>query len=520
MAKKDREQKSTDLRILAISRNANFSLRFNQAGYEFVEVVNDCRRAVERLEDQTYDILAVQNVREFIGQIEKLRERDQKKIRLLPFLAFGGRQKGIVMDAIQNGAADFATNRVVPGHLRRKIEHILNNDIPKRELSDALVGVLPKVLQDDQIEILFWPDSPEEVEKLTQDLTVAQENEQKKKSKKMSEKEIESVFASADNDKGKLIINKKGLVENDKPIISYDYKHPQRVSKAQQRTLENLHASLARALASAYSTMHRSVVDCDIAFVDQTTYAEFIMSLSNPSCSYTFTIEPLSGPAIFDFSLPVAYSFIDRQFGGTGGNPPQEARPLTSLERTVMSKVITRTLHEFEMAWAPLLKIRVSDTELETNPEFMQIAAPSDTVVLIAFEVNSQHASGLVNLCLPYFTLEPVMGYLNPQTWASRERSGSQRMTHSQIKQKRFDQLKGIPAEVTATWGRGSLSPEALAQLQEGDTLVLNTRADDPSIVFVEDRPMFLAKPGQSEKNNHAIEIIRALSDEELRQYM
>ena len=89
MAKKDTEQKSTGLRILAISRNANFSLRFNQAGYEFVEVVNDCRRAVERLEDQTYDILAVQNVREFIGQIEKLRERDQKKIRLLPFLAFG-----------------------------------------------------------------------------------------------------------------------------------------------------------------------------------------------------------------------------------------------------------------------------------------------------------------------------------------------------------------------------------------------------------------------------------------------
>ncbi|MGA1198600.1 MAG: flagellar motor switch protein FliM, partial [Candidatus Latescibacterota bacterium] len=177
------------------------------------------------------------------------------------------------------------------------------------------------------------------------------------------------------------------------------------------------------------------------------------------------------------------------------------------------------TLAEFEAAWLPLIKIRVSDAELETNPEFMQIAAPSDTVVLIAFEVNSQHASGLVTLCLPYFTLEPVMAYLNPQTWASRERRGSQN-TRAQIKQKRMDQLKGIPTEVTATWGWGSLTAEELAQLQEGDTLVLNTRTNDPSIVFVEDRPMFLAKPGQSEKNNYAVEIIRALSDEELRQYM
>ena len=98
-------------------------------------------------------------------------------------------------------------------------------------------------------------------------------------------------------------------------------KHPQRVSKDQQRTLENLHSNLSRMMASSFSTIQRSVVDCEIAFVDQTTYAEFIMSLSNPSCSYTFTIEPLGGPAIIDFSLPVAYSFIDRQFGGIGGNP-------------------------------------------------------------------------------------------------------------------------------------------------------------------------------------------------------
>jgi len=473
---------------------------------------------VERLESQDYDILAVSNVKEFAHQVGELRERYQKKIRSLPLFVFGGRQKEIVLEAIQHGAADYATNRIVPGHLRRKIAHILSNEIPKRELSDDLIAVLPKVLKDDQIEILFWPDSPEELENLLKDFKV-HAFKKEKKTDFMSKEEIDSILnAGKQAAKGKSK-NKKDQTSTNKPIIVYDYKHPQRVSKMQQRTLENLHQNLARALASAFSTLQRSVVDCDIAFVDQTTYAEFIMSLSNPSCSYTFNIEPLGGPAIFDFSLPVAYSFIDRQFGGSGGNPPQEARPLTSLERTVMSKVVIRTLAEFEKAWAPLLKIRVSDTELETNPEFMQIAAPSDTVVLIAFEVNSQHASGLVNLCMPYFTLEPVMAYLNPQTWASRERRGSQN-TRTQIKQKRLDQLKGIPAEVTATWGRGSLTAEELAQLQEGDTLVLNTHTDDPCIVFVEDRPMFLAKPGQSGKRHHAIEIIRSLSEEELRQYV
>jgi flagellar motor switch protein FliM len=280
-----------------------------------------------------------------------------------------------------------------------------------------------------------------------------------------------------------------------RPILTHDFKHPTRVSKDQTRTLENLHSNLARLMASSFSTMQRSVVDCDIAFVDQTTYAEFIMSLSNPSCSYTFTIEPLGGPAIIDFSLPVAYSFIDRQFGGVGGNPPQEGRSLTSIERTVMTKVVTRTLADLEATWEQLIKIQVSDAELETNPEFMQVASPSDTVVLIAFEVNSTHASGLVNLCYPYFTLEPVMAYLNVQTWASREK-GNRETT----KEERMLQLDRVYAPVKAQLGQAKVSLGDVLNLEEGDVLRLDTSVRDDAIMFVGTRPKFKGKPGLNGK--------------------
>ncbi len=334
----------------------------------------------------------------------------------------------------------------------------------------------------------------------------------------LSQDEIDAKLTATDegSSKGKNMNKKKHPTTADgKPIITYDFKHPSRVSKDQQRTLENLHANLSRMMASSFSTIQRSVVDCDIAFVDQTTYAEFIMSLSNPSCSYTFTIEPLGGPAIIDFSLPVAYSFVDRQFGGTGGNPPQQARPLTSLERSVMSKVVTRSLANLEATWEALLKIQISDAELETNPEFMQVAAPSDTVVLIAFEVNSQHASGLVNLCYPYFTLEPVMDYLNVQTWASRERGGRKKRESLQNRQNRLQQLKHVKAGITAVCARGKMKLEDIKSIQVGDTLVLDTRKDDPGVVFVENIPLFLAQPGSSPKGNYAVELGCGISPEE-----
>ena len=187
-----------------------------------------------------------------------------------------------------------------------------------------------------------------------------------------------------------------------------------RVAKVRLRILENLHATQARMMAASFSKMQDAVVDCEIASVNQRTYAEFIRPLPIPSCSYTFNIEPMGGPAILDFPLATAYSFIDRQFGGTGSNPPQEARPLTRIERSVMGRVVVRALADLEDTWEALIRIRVSDAELETNPEFLYVAAPSDTVVVVGFEVNSQHASGLVRLCYPLETLFPVLKYLKP----------------------------------------------------------------------------------------------------------
>jgi len=313
---------------------------------------------------------------------------------------------------------------------------------------------------------------------------------------------------------GAAVQEKPDSDQGEQRTITYNWKHPSRVSKDQTRTLENLHSNLARMMASSFSTMARSVVDCDIAFVDQTTYAEFIMSLSNPSCSYTFTIEPLGGPAILDFSLPVAYNFIDREFGGRGGNPPSKARSVTAIERTVMTRVVTRTLADLEATWEALLKIQVSDAELETNPEFMQVAAPSDTVVLIAFEVNAQHASGLVHLCYPYFTLEPVMAYLNVQTWTSRERGRGRKGGDEEAH--RLRSLAQVETNLRVELGRGEIPAESLANLQVGDTIVLNSRTDDPAVLFVEDAPLFLVRPGLDEaRHRHAVPVEQAIPIEE-----
>ena len=285
-------------------------------------------------------------------------------------------------------------------------------------------------------------------------------------------------------------------------ITAYDFKHPARVNKDQLRTLENLHDNFARLLSSTFSGAMRAVVDVDTAFVDQTTYAEFIMSLSNPSCSYQFTLGPTNGQAILDFAMPVVFAFVDRIFGGKGSSQGVDARQLSQIEMGVIAKIVKRVVEDLEATWEPILPVEVSDIELETNPEFMQITAASEIVILLAFEVNSTNASGLVSLCYPFFTLESILPRLGQQTYV---RQGRQNREESIRLNRQRIQKTYMP--IRAELAAGQATFQQLQEIQVGDTLKLDTEIDEPSLIYIDDEPKFIGRPGRVGRKS-AVQII------------
>ena len=275
------------------------------------------------------------------------------------------------------------------------------------------------------------------------------------------------------------------------PIISsYDFKHPARVNKDQLRTLESLHDNFARLLSATMSASMRAVVDVDTAFVDQTTYAEYIASLSNPSCSYEFTFGSTHGQAIMDFAIPVVCGYVDRIFGGKGSSQGVTPRTLSQIEMAAMAMVVKRAIEDLEATWEPIFHLDVSNIMLETNPEFMQITAPSEIVILLAFEVNATNMSGLVSLCYPFFTLESILPRLGKQIYI---RHGTQ--NREQVRRGNRLRLGAMDLPVVAELGRTRMSVSEAASLGEGDVIRLSTRKSDPARVFVGGRPKLLAWP-------------------------
>ncbi len=291
-------------------------------------------------------------------------------------------------------------------------------------------------------------------------------------------------------------------------ITSYDFKHPARVNKDQLRTLENLHDNFARLLSSTFSGAMRAVVDVDTAFVDQTTYAEFIMSLSNPSCSYQFTLAPTNGQAIIDFAMPLVFAFVDRIFGGKGSSQGVEARQLTPIEIGVINRIVKRVIEDLEATWEPILRVEITDIELETNPEFMQITAASEIVILLAFEVNSTNSSGLVSLCYPFFTLESILPRLGQQSYVR-----TNRMNQEELLRQNNLRLQKTEVPIRAELARGMATFRSLQQLQVGDVLTLDTEMDEPTVLYVNDEPKFIGKPGRVGRKS-AVQITEYIDPE------
>ncbi len=278
-------------------------------------------------------------------------------------------------------------------------------------------------------------------------------------------------------------------------VIAYDFKHPNRVSKDQIRTLENMHDNFAGHYASTLSAMMRTIVDVDLVSVDQITYSEFIMSLVTPSCTYTFGADPLDAVNLVDFNPTLTFAFIDRMFGGNGKILETE-RELTGIEKSVMSRLVLKLYDDLERSWENIVKIKVDQKSYETNPQFIQIVPPGETVVVVSFQIKLFQSTGLLTVCYPYVALEPIITKLSAQNWID----ATKKKNLEADKVLNLFNLKNVEAEVAAVLLDTEIKVKDFLSLRIGDIIPSEKKSSEPIDIYVNHRKKYIGSPGLSGK--------------------
>lgn len=297
-------------------------------------------------------------------------------------------------------------------------------------------------------------------------------------------------------------------VNDTRKIKIYDFKRPDKFSKEQIRTVSIMHETFARLTTTALSAQLRSMAHVHVASVDQLTYEEFIRSIPTPTTLAVINMDPLKGNAILEIDPSVTFSIIDRLFGGTGKGTKVQ-RDLTDIEQSVMEGIIVRILANMREAWTQVIDLRPRLGQIETNPQFAQIVPPSEMVVLVTLETKVGDEEGMMNFCIPYITIEPIISKLSSQFWFSSVRRSSTTQYMGVLKEK----LSTVDMDVVAEIGTINLPVREVLNLRVGDVVRLsNVRVGDPFSLSIGNKKKFLCQAGVIGKKV-AVQVLKKIAD-------
>jgi len=261
-------------------------------------------------------------------------------------------------------------------------------------------------------------------------------------------------------------------------VMPYNFRRPDRIPREQIRSLYLMHDLFALSLSSSLPILMRAMSGVTLISVEQQAYSEYLQGLNDPTALFTLSMHPLPGVAALELSPSVAFPVIDRLLGGLGENLEQ-SRAVTEIEQRILEGFVKVITDDLRTTWKPLADLDLQILGRETRPQMLQIVAPNEAVLTIAFQVQIAETRGMMSLCLPAITLEPIIQILNQSVY-SRSREVPPEQTRVLL-----DILTLVKFPVAAELRGTKALIDDLMSLSPGDVLRLDHRVDQPLEVSV-----------------------------------
>jgi len=262
-------------------------------------------------------------------------------------------------------------------------------------------------------------------------------------------------------------------------IKIYDFKRPDKFSMDQLRNISIMHENFARLITGSISAKCRAMSHAHLASVDQLTYEEFLRSIPMPTTLAVISMRPIAGNVVLEIDPAITFAALDRILGGCG-EKVENRHELTDIEESIIKGVILKLIDNLREAWQPVLDLQPELAKIETNPQFAQIVPPGEMVVLITLECKIDDTEGMINLCVPFLTVEPVLGRFSNQNYYKSKKSGAKKVDTGN-----FDDMRKT---IRAEYFRKEVTVEQLISLLElKETIIIDDRPPFTGKLYVDD---------------------------------
>ncbi|MDM7830556.1 flagellar motor switch protein FliM [Cellulomonas edaphi] len=265
-------------------------------------------------------------------------------------------------------------------------------------------------------------------------------------------------------------------------VETYDFRRPLTLVREHARHLEMAFERFARQFGNQLTARLRVMSNLTFDQVALHTYDEYVNRLPSPTAMVLCTLESSRQTAVVQLPVGATMVWIDYLFGGNGRGDEREGRELTEIELTLVRDLLQHSLGDLEYAFAGLTRLVVSVQGVQYNPQFVQAAAASETVLVASFTLRVGEREDAVTLMLPADTMLAALNAVDGASAQSDDERLAAALAHADLEHA----VEGVPVRVGVQFAPRTVQPRDVLSLQVGDVLTLSHPSSTPLDVVVD----------------------------------
>jgi flagellar motor switch protein FliM len=225
----------------------------------------------------------------------------------------------------------------------------------------------------------------------------------------LSQDEVDSLLQGITGESQKI----EAEAEQQGGTRDYNLASQERIVRGRMPTMEIINERFARNVRIGLFNFIRRSPEVAIGGVKVQKYSAFLREIVVPTNFNIVSVRPLRGSGMIVCDPTLVFSVIDALFGGGGKYHARiEGRDFSPTEQRVIMRLVEVITHEYKKAWQGIYPLELEYQRSEMQPQFANIATPSEIVVSTSFTLEIGDASGTIYFCIPYSTLEPIRDVL------------------------------------------------------------------------------------------------------------
>jgi flagellar motor switch protein FliM len=252
-------------------------------------------------------------------------------------------------------------------------------------------------------------------------------------------------------------------------VRDYNLASQERIVRGRMPTMEIINERFARNVRLGIFNFIRKSPEISIGPIRVQKYSAFLREIVVPTNFNIMSVRPLRGSGLIVCDPTLVFAVIDALFGGSGKFHTRiEGRDFSPTEQRIIARLVEVITIEYRKAWHGIYPLELEYQRSEMQPQFANIATPSEIVVSTSFTLEIGDTSGTIHFCIPYSTLEPIRDVL--YSTIQGDSNEPDRRWINLLKQ----QIQSAEVELVAELATAPATVEQLLAFKPGDFIELD----------------------------------------------